>query len=287
MIRTMAGLLAGTALLAGAIGAQAADLPLRSAPVFAPPPPIFTWTGAYFGINAGYAFTDNDAIRTAGNNGPGAGALIGPANTNTVANVATNRRPARFSNDQDGFTGGGQIGYNFQFGGLSGVVFGIEADAQYTDLEQSRRFLSALNDPSTFRQGIDFIGTVRGRLGYAFDRLLVYGTGGFAYGDVTTSARFFSNAAGNPLAYAGGNSGIKTGYTYGGGLEYAMPTDSFLNFFRSSAVTIKAEYLRYDLGTTTVLVNQVNAAPSGSYTSRFDTEGSLVRAGLNFKFGGL
>ncbi|MEH3147560.1 MAG: porin family protein [Methylobacterium frigidaeris] len=279
-------LLAAGAALAVCGSAVAADLPRRAAPppVFTPVP-VFTWTGFYAGFNAGYAFSDNRAIRTIGNNGPGALPLA-PGDTNTVGNVLTNRRPGVFGVQQDGFTGGGQIGYNYQFTPGSGIVIGLEADAQYTDLDRSRGFLSTLNDPSTFRQSLDFLGTVRGRLGYAFDRFLVYGTGGFAYGSVTYDAQFFGNAPARPLAYAGRYSEIETGYAYGGGIEYAMPTDSFLNFFKSSAVTVKVEYLRYDLGSRNVLVNFTGNAPvNGSYTSRFSTEGNIVRAGLNYKFG--
>jgi outer membrane immunogenic protein len=274
--------------------AMAADLPRRAAPppVFTPIP-VFSWSGAYFGVNAGYAFSDDQTIITRGNNGAGAGPLLPPNLTNTVNNVALGRRTPSIRSEQDGFSAGGQIGYNFQLTPGSGFVFGIEADAQYMDLDQGRRYLSPLNDPSTFRQSLDFLGTVRGRLGYAFDRFMIYGTGGFAYGNVTYDAQFFSNAAGNPLAYRGRFSDIETGYAYGGGIEYALPTDSFLNFFRSNAVTLKVEYLRYDLGGRNVTVDSINPATggqfvptaNGSYTSRFSTEGNLVRAGLNFKFG--
>ncbi len=92
---------------------------------------------------------------------------------------------------------------------------------------------------NTYRTDLSFLGTVRGRVGYAFDRVFVYGTGGFAYGDVTQRVGFQTAA---PLTYFGSRSRIDTGYAYGGGIEYALPTDSFLNFFRSNAVTIKAEY---------------------------------------------
>ncbi|WP_238294383.1 outer membrane protein, partial [Methylobacterium longum] len=141
---------------------------------------------------------------------------------------------------QDGFSGGGQIGYNFQLTPGSGVVIGIEADAQYLDFGRSRNnaFVSGalapgyyLTDPRGL-SSLDFFGTVRGRLGYAFDRTLVYGTGGFAYGSGSADRSFGGFA---------GNDSFRTGYAVGGGIEYALPTDSFLNFFRSSAVTLKVE----------------------------------------------
>lgn len=264
-----------TALLTGS--AFAADLPRRAPPPIFTPVPVFTWTGAYFGVNAGYAFTESDTIRTVG-----IGAL--------QANVDNGLRRASVSVAQDGFTGGGQVGYNYQFTPGRGIVVGLEADAQYTDLQTSRveRIFNPAINPNqltnTYRTDLSFVGTVRGRLGYAFDRVLVYGTGGFAYGDVTQSVAFQTNA---PVTYVGNRSRIETGYAYGGGIEYALPTDSFLNFFKSNAVTIKAEYLRYDLGSRNLLAASTGAplSPGVGYISRFRTEGSLVRAGINFKFG--
>jgi outer membrane immunogenic protein len=271
-------LLAGsaTALLSG--GALAADLPRRAAPppVFTPVP-VFTWTGFYAGFNAGYAFTEADTVRTVG---------IGALQNNVNNNL---RRPAvRVS--QDGFTGGAQIGYNYQFTPGSGIVVGLEADAQYTDLQRSVTesiFLPAINAnrlTNTYRTDLSFLGTVRGRIGYAFDRVFVYGTGGFAYGDVTNTVAFQTNA---PITYFGNRSRIETGYAYGGGIEYALPTDTMLNVFRSSAVTLKVEYLRYDLGARNLLVASTGAplSPGVGYLARVRTEGSLIRAGINYKFG--
>lgn len=275
-----------TILMTGA--SLAADLPSRRAPpVYVPPPvPVFTWAGPYIGLNAGYAFTDNQGTRTIGNNGPGAAPTQAPFNTDTVTNVTTGRRTPFISQGARGFTGGLQIGYNYQMPGIAGVVVGVEADAAYTDLRNSSNFLSTQADPSTFRQRLQYLGTVRGRVGYAFDRILIYGTGGFAYGGSNASASFFSNSTG-ALAYFGRTNRIETGYAYGGGVEYALPTTSFVNFLNSSAVTIKAEYIHYDLGSRAVLVNNTGLATvNGSYTTRFRNEGNLVRAGLNFKFGG-
>ncbi|KQT78022.1 porin [Methylobacterium sp. Leaf466] len=257
--------------------AAAADLPRRAAPPVFVPVPVFTWTGFYFGINAGYAFSENDRVRTTG-----IGAL--------QANVNNNLRPGTIGVSQEGFTGGGQVGYNYQFTPGSGLVVGIEADAQYTDLQATSVNSVPRTPPlstltNTFRTELSYLGTVRGRVGFAFDKVLFYGTGGFAYGDVTSSVAFQTNA---PVAYAGSRSTMETGYVYGGGIEYALPTDSFLNFFKSSAVTVKAEYLRYDLGSRTLLVGNTGSLPPQpgiGYNSRFSTEGSIARAGLNYKFG--
>ncbi len=116
-------LLASTAVLSLGSAALAADLPARRAP---PAPfvavPVFTWTGFYIGGNAGYAFSDDNRVITTGQ---------APANVTTVALGA---RPGSVRLDQDGFTGGGQIGYNYQIGS---VVIGLEADAAYTDLQRT------------------------------------------------------------------------------------------------------------------------------------------------------
>ena len=262
---------AATALLCGA--ASAADLPRRAAPPVFVPIPVFTWTGAYLGVNAGYVFSERDTVRTTG-----IGALQG--------NVDRGFRQAAIGVQQEGFTAGGQVGYNYQFTPGSGIVVGLEADAAYTDLQRTRTDIRFNPNTltNTYRSEMSFLGTVRGRLGYAFDRFLVYGTGGFAYGDVSQSVAFQTNV---PVAYSGARSNIETGYAYGGGIEYALPTDSFLNFFKSSAVTIKAEYLRYDLGSRSITVANTNTAifPGAGYIARFRTEGSVARAGINYKFG--
>ena len=267
------------AALAGA--ASAADLPSRRV---APAPayvavPVFTWTGLYAGVNAGYACSDKGSIFTSGNNGP----VGGPS---TIFNVGNGARPAGVQLDRDGFSGGGQIGYNYQIGSL---VLGIEADASYTDLARTGQVTGTTGAVSSFRSTTDYIGTVRGRVGYAFDRFLVYGTGGFAYGDVYNRGFFFATpAAGgtNVLQFSGARNRMETGYTLGGGVEYALPTS--FSVFNSNAVTLKAEALYYDLGRSNVTIADTGAAPAAtrgqSYNSRFDNSGVLVRAGLNFKF---
>ncbi|MCJ2036128.1 porin family protein, partial [Methylobacterium sp. J-068] len=128
-------------------------------------------------------------------------------------------------------------------------------------------------------------------LGYAFDRVLFYGTGGFAYGGGGGSDFGLPNSSRNDF---------RTGWTAGGGIEYALPTDSFLNFFRSSAVTLKVEGLYVNLDRdnanngvfaysasngTLYRVNSTYATATSGYTSRSSDEFALVRAGLNYKFG--
>ncbi len=281
-----------TALLSGV--ASAADLPRREPPPVFTPVPVFTWTGFYAGLHTGYAFTDNANIRTVGNQ------------FGTEQNVINGFRPRSLRSEVDGFSRiGGGFGVNYQLTPGSGFVVGAAFDITWTDLDKRTGFLGADNDValpaspnrSVFQQNLDYLGTVNGKIGYAFDRFLVYGTGGLAFGNVTYGAQFFDTATqiaqGGGLRFIGGyDVNFETGYNFGGGVEYAIPADSFLNTFAfgklfgiKSDVTIKAEYIRYDLGSRNIIVQNVGPATT-SYTSRFSTEGSLIRAGFNYKFGG-
>lgn len=268
--------------------AGAADLPRRAAPppVFTPVP-VFTWTGFYAGLESAYTFTDTQRVTTTG-------VLQGNVN-----NVALGRRPGSVTTTQDAVAKiGGTVGYNYQFTPGSGIVVGIANSIDWTDVTKNRFVLGAPNvaggppNPSQFRQSLDWLGTLTGRVGYAFDRALVYGLGGLAYGNVFHDANFYT--PGGALQFAGRYDDFKTGYAYGGGIEFALPTDSFLNTFavgrylgiKYDAITIKAEYVHYDLGTQNVLVAAIPGVGNGAYVSRFHTEGNIVRAGFNYKFGG-
>ena len=153
-------LLAGVALFGFAGAASAADLPVRAAP---PAPviaavPVFTWTGFYVGVNAGYGWNANDSI--------------------TVG-----RRDVSTCDDDGGFVGGGQAGYNYQIGSF---VVGLEGDIQYADLGGDDRF--DFDGDGILDDGFntsDWFGTVRARAGLAFDRALIYATGGFAFAGTT------------------------------------------------------------------------------------------------------
>ncbi|WP_210485092.1 outer membrane protein [Microvirga antarctica] len=182
-------LLASVAIFGFAGAAAAADLPSR----YAPPPmvaaiPVFTWTGFYVGVNAGYGWN------TSNNNN---------AFYNGVGYYGSN------SND-GGFVGGGQVGYNYQMGQF---VLGLETDIQYADIGGGNNNY-AFNGIYGGNGGSDgYFGTVRARAGFAIDRALIYVTGGFAYGDVGTTASNFGYSS---------NSSTNTGWVLGGGVEYAF-----------------------------------------------------------------
>ncbi|KQP53635.1 hypothetical protein [Methylobacterium sp. Leaf108] len=254
--------------------ASAADLPRRAAPPVFVPVPVFTWTGFYFGINAGYGFDAGNQDRNVYDN-----VFPNLVRSGNLTGFAAGPSQIAFSNSSnEGFTGGGQVGYNYQFTPGSGLVVGIEADAQYVDFGRNRtNFVltpgfAPIDGNVTFvdprgTASLDYFGTVRGRIGYAFDKVLFYGTGGFAYGAGSNERSF-------------------------GGVEYALPTDSFLNFFKSSAVTLKVEGLYVNLennnrnaGIYAFDTNGVVYRQPGFTNRSNGTEFAVIRAGLNYKFG--
>ncbi|WP_332686736.1 outer membrane protein [Bosea sp. (in: a-proteobacteria)] len=221
----LSGVAALGLLAAGA--ASAADLPSRKGPVEAPIyVPVFTWTGFYVGANAGYAWGQIDSA--------GLGVLS--------------------FKDPDGFTGGGQVGYNYQMGN---IVLGLEADFQGADLKAN--VFDAVNNITASNE-INWWGTVRARAGYSFDRFLPYVTGGFAYGNVKNK---ISTAFGS---FSDDNT--QYGWTLGAGLEYAFTNN----------LSAKIEYLYVDLDKESVSV------PGGVFNANVETKFSVVRAGLNYRF---
>jgi outer membrane immunogenic protein len=205
--------------LVAAGAASAADLPSRKGPIVAPVyAPVFTWTGFYVGGNAGYAW----------------------GNVNTNGGIAVTN-----TGDLDGFVGGGQVGYNYQIGQF---VLGAEADIQGGDLSTGST-LGAL------RVKTDYFGTVRARAGFAFDRIMPYVTGGWAYGNVKTSV---------PLLGVSSDNSHTGGWALGGGVEYAITNNWIAG----------VEYLYVDLGEKRL---------QGTGT-KVGTDFSVVRARLSYKF---
>ena len=250
-------LLATASLVAFGGAALAADLPTRkAAPVYVPVAPAFTWTGAYFGVNAGGVFSHNKANIFG----------QGPA---TIAAVTRGVVPGSASLNKSGFIGGVQAGYNWQSGMF---VTGVEADINYVDAKKSASYLGSTGMVSTLSSDLRWLGTARMRAGVAIDRLFVYGTGGLAFGDVKNAASIYA-FNGGPLAYWGSKSQVRAGWTLGAGAEYAITNN----------LTVKGEYLYYSLGKKTVAVNPSTAVGS-NFGAKFKNDGHIVRAGLNWKF---
>ena len=175
------------ALFALAAAAQAADLPSDKGPaLYAPPPPVFSWTGFYVGATAGGAFSHESVS-------------LGP-----FGSLSTN--PA-------GFVGGGEAGFNYQLP-ASNVVFGGETDLQGSTLRGDYGTLATAAGPASGSSRLEWWGSARARLGLSFGNVLPYVTGGFAYGDV------HDNVALGTANFSAG--GVRTGWTAGAGVEYAI-----------------------------------------------------------------
>jgi outer membrane immunogenic protein len=273
------------AFIAPAVGA---DMPIK-VPPYMPTP----WSGWYVGLNAGYTSSGAN-VDTASTN-TFASASFGGAD---LASAITSLSNFNASAHDNGFMGGGQIGGNWQFEKI--WVAGIEADIQgVASSQDSHAFGSSVVVPeypthsvvqtASILRELDYLGTVRGRLGILFGpSLLFYGTVGLAYGGVSASTSVAQTLLGPasgiaPLTWAGAGaySGMLVGWTGGAGAEWMfLPNWS-----------TKVEYLHYDLGAGTYGVSPLvsNAPPIKPFTvntlesnARFN--GDVIRAGLNYHF---
>ena len=237
---TMRKFVGGAALAVSTVAyvcsAQAADLPMRPAPMPQAPvvyaPQTYNWTGFYIGGNIGGGFANSkwsDPF-TAG--------------TDTFS--------------KDGFIGGGQIGYNYQYNWL---VLGAEGDFDWTGLKGSGN--DAIGD--SINTKTEWTSTVTGRIGTAFDRFLVYGKGGVAFAhDHSTLTDIFGGTATANLN--------RTGWTAGAGLEYALDKNW----------TAKLEYDYLGFGSE-ALALPTPAFPA--YASNASLNVQEVKFGINYKFG--
>jgi outer membrane immunogenic protein len=230
-------LIAAALVLTAAGQAFAADLPTPSPPPQLPVA-VYNWTGIYLGINGGFGTGNSNW-----SDGP-----IG-----TTGSFPTS-----------GFLIGGTAGINYQIGEY---VFGIEGDGDWTNLHGNSgstcgAISGVVTPPVSCQTQSQWLATVRGRGGYAFDRVLFYGTGGAAFGNIQTGL--------NPPSTF--DSTVEAGWTVGAGLEYAFAQNW----------TAKVEYLFVDLpnGSRTTVGNCGGAA--GSVVSFNE---NIFRAGVNFKFG--
>jgi outer membrane immunogenic protein len=203
-------------------------------------PYVMSWAGYYAGVNVGGSWMHNDATWQ-GTTPPF------PPSTTFKAQL-----------DDSSVIGGGQLGRNWQFGS---IVAGIETDFALRRLEASASTVVLNAVPVTLTEKQDWVGTVRGRLGYAMGSWLVYGTGGFAYGGLTHHV-----AEGGVVLAT--NSSLREGWAAGGGVEWAI----------KPRWSIGAEYLHVDLGSVNVL------SAVGISTTRFEDQSDMVRAKLNYHF---
>jgi outer membrane immunogenic protein len=286
-----------SALTLAAPAAQAADMALKAP---AAPAPACTWCGWYVGANVGGTWS-NDPINV----------LTTPVTAfgGSPAIIATHGAPAAasatgaISGNRSNVIGGVQAGYNWQW---SSLVAGIEADFQGVGRRGSLggsgvalvgpgSGATGTPDTTTFTgsTSLDYFGTLRARLGVtATPALLVYATGGLAYGRVSTSAGFTTaNSAypaiglSTPWGTAGSTSSTRAGWTLGGGLEWMF----------APRWSVKGEYLYYDLGSvtyglgtsgSTVLPGFGGAGSlwfTNASTASTKVNGSIARVGVNYR----
>jgi outer membrane immunogenic protein len=239
-------LVAGVSMVAFTPIASAADIPVK-APVYKAPVVVgYSWTGLYLGLNAGVGVSGTRATAPA---------------PSTLANA----RADQSNIFKAGFTGGVQAGYNYQF--APNWVAGIEGDVGV--LRTSRTVCNLddcdVNGPILIGSKSNFFATARGRLGYAWDRSLIYATGGAAWVGVTN--RWTDNTTA-PFVTV---SQTKSGWTAGGGIETAL----------AGNWTVKSEYLYVNVGGTT---RSVDPAITTRFLD-FKNEYHVARVGLNYRFG--
>ena len=296
------------AILSGS--ALAADLPSRNAPVALPPPPPPMWTGFYAGLNAGGTWGNNSSITDVGF--PIYARPQSSATTIPVAyGVAAGLSGTRNLQTTAGFIGGAQFGYNLQFDkfvvgfetDFQGIAGGEQSGSQiriYTfDFYSLGRNTPTTNNVRTqvsSQKSLDYFGTARAKIGYLIKpEILIYGTGGFAYGGTTLASstnivdiQELTDEVG--LGYSA-KSSLLTGWTAGGGAEWMFAQNW----------SAKLEYLYYDLGAvqmyggTAVLfrntigpvgagtpAGQIGSAAGQNVSTRLN--GSIARLGVNYHF---
>jgi outer membrane immunogenic protein len=223
-------------------------------------PATFDWSGLHIGITGGGAFDGHDA-----------GFSFENVDAASIAIL-----PSRADLTSQGGLVGGEVGYDLQTGGW---VVGLEGDLSWTNFGDSDTHIVQENTsiglpPITFATNykMDWISTIRGRIGIPFDHFLIYGTGGLAFADVSMATTV---TVGDPPfgQLIGSSDKTKAGWTLGGGAEYAVCDN----------ITLKAEALWFDLGSISL-----NAAAPALTTSSVDVdqkiEGVIARAGVGYKF---
>ncbi len=275
MLRNLTMASVGALALAGS--ALAADLPSRAPPpVFAPPAPVFSWTGVYLGGQIGYAWTHSDStINSVGYS------AIGDAFYDSYYPQS----------NANGVIGGAHIGYNLQ---INQFVLGLEGDLDGSSLSKSANFTAYSNYYQDYistaaQSSLGVQSSIRGRVGVAFDRLLLYGTGGVAFGGsdswIATSypgcvRTFTHNCLFGVGPFFGHDSFSQTrvGWTAGGGVEYAV-TNNWL---------VRAEYRFTQFGGgSEYLANAYPGAYAGEYVNASwhrNLNENRVQAGFSYKF---
>lgn len=221
------------------------------------------WTGFYVGGSVGGA--DQTSPTLIQGVGPNNGVQTSIDAGNVAGRLTPSGRNAVFT---------GQVGFNYQFGA---IVLGAEAD--FSAMNTGGRKISTVNpfgvEVTTQAQAeLSTLGTVRVRAGIAFGDLMVFATGGYAYGNLSQRGSITPVPTANPT-YRGSNSQIASGWAVGGGLEYAL----------GPMLSVKLDYLHYDLGGQRLVLGETAGFFVDEFaTMRAKTRGDLLRMGLNIGF---
>jgi outer membrane immunogenic protein len=251
--------------------AIAADLPLKSPPVYVPSVPTWSWSGFYLGINGGYGVGSDNFTQTE---------VRSPAVV-TEGSFASNTIAPK------GGLFGGQLGINWQTGP---VVLGVEGDLQWANQSSTVCGSACTNTVSngttfvgvarTVDQKINWFGTARGRVGWANDGAMIYASAGGAWMGVDeTDSTTVGIVPGAPVVTnAASFSNTRKGYAVGAGMEMRVWAN----------MVAKIEYLHIDVaGTGNSFVPPFFVGPGGSLTTTSSRiHDDLVRVGLNWKFSG-
>lgn len=259
----LAFVLAAVMGFGGAQAASAADMPVKAHPM-TPPPVAYNWTGFYVGGHAGFARSASD---------------------NSTADLTTGgiffAPPGLpFDTRGSGFLGGAQVGYNWQFN--QRWLIGIEGDISGTRVNGSQTYnptppgTTFAVGPSfvTMSRDVDWLASLRGRLGLTWDRWLVYGTGGVAW----SHAAYFGQDSRVSGAFLDTASFSKTtpGWVAGAGLEYGLAPNW----------SMRAEYLYYNTAGVSQVGAQTGVDPGIIANFNWDrTKLHVARLGINYRFG--
>jgi outer membrane immunogenic protein len=259
-------LLVAAAIAVAGTPVLAADM--AAAPTYSKAPVAalaYNWTGFYGGLNAGGVWSDAGTAFTASPVFFAGGGAVPLSADGSVGLSKT------------GFTGGAQAGYNWQ---SDRFVLGLEADINYTDIKKSASVTRATSIGLPLGYTVfesvssDWLATVRGRAGFAANNWLFYVTGGLAVANFGfTQGSTFPDC---PCGVVRTSSSTKTGWTAGGGVEYAI----------GAAWSVKAEYLYVDLGTQSFSDNLgAFGFPLAAFTHQAHLKENIARVGLNYHFG--
>jgi outer membrane immunogenic protein len=282
MRKTLIGVTAIVALIG--TPALAADMPVKAPPPPPPAPVFYSWTGFYVGGNFGGGWEHSDWTGST---------IVTPLGL-------TGTQIFAFSQNASGVLGGGQVGLNYQL--PSNFVVSIEADIDGSGIRGSTGFCSTNVSPvlpaglfgncvSTSSR-LNAFGTARGRLGYAFNNLLLYGTGGFAWGESSTSSFLTCNGEPGPspkcsgpgggVPFTGGaTSGSATfaGWAAGAGAEWRFRPNWSL---RLEYVHLQFNGIRQSFSTSGTFLAPIVGPFGATSNTRTNAGVDIVRVGLNY-----